>query len=117
MKRETTPFAILTIETSDERDIWAKFYWSKNSGMYGHQVITECAPNGEIFVINRTNGCGYCKKTAALEEFLMQATEKYIGLGGDLEYWLWGTPYHVGGNEFQIPLDKIPSVFRREERA
>ena len=116
MKRESTPFAILTIETDDDRHIWARFYWSKNSGVYGHQVITEANPNGDLFVTNKTNGCGFCKKSAALEDFLMQVTGKYIGMGGDLEYWLNNTEYHVGGNEYRLPIDKIP-VIRELRRA
>ena len=110
MKREITPFAILMIDTPDDRHIWAKFYWSKNSGMYGHQVITECNPTGDLFVTNKTNGCGFCKKSHALEEFIMQVTGKYYGMGGDLEYWLNNTEYHVGGNEYRLPIDKIPDL-------
>lgn len=109
MKRESTPFAILTIEDG-EKHIWAKFYWSKNSGIYGHQVITECSPDGNLFVVNRTNGCGFCKKSAALEEFIMQVTGKYVGFGGDLHYWLDGTEYHVGGNEYRLPIDKVTNI-------
>jgi len=115
MKKESTPFAILNVTTQDDRYIWAKFFWSKNSGMYGHQVITECN-TGEGFKTEKTGGCGFCKKSAALESFIKLATGKYVGIGGDLSYYLNNTEFHTGGNEYSIPLEKLTEITKLKEK-
>jgi hypothetical protein len=62
MKKESTPFAQLFIKVPKEHPsnenggIWAKFYWSQNAGVYGHQVITEYNA-GQGFKTSKTNGC------------------------------------------------------------
>ena len=116
MKKESTPFAVLNVTTDDNRHIWAKFYWSKNSGIYGHQVITECNPTGDLFITEKTNGCGFCKKSAALESFIMLATGKYISIGGDLDYYLNNTKYHTGGNEYSLPIEKLTNIANLKQR-
>lgn len=111
MKTESTPFAILEVITNDDQKgpIWAKFYWSANSGVYGHQVITEYnAGNG--FKTYKTNGCGYCKKSAALEHFLKEVTGKYQSLGGDLGYFLGRTKYHKGGNCYELNYSDLTKI-------
>jgi hypothetical protein len=112
MKKESTPFAILEIK--DNSGIWAKFYWSANSGTYGHQVIVEYNKDGNSFKTYKTNGCGFCKSTAALEHVIKEITGQYKSLGGDLKYWLGRSEHFQGGNHFTIKtvkdlliLDKI----------
>jgi hypothetical protein len=56
------------------------------------------------------NGCGFCKATQALETFIWQVTGGYKGLGGDLDYWLRGTPSHVGGNAYEVSLDELHTI-------
>ena len=68
MKRETSPINTIHITTNDDRSIWARFYWSKNSGVAGYQVITEYNV-GDKFETTKTNGGGYCKEAAAFAEF------------------------------------------------
>ena len=110
MKRESTPFAILIVKnTPDDKVIWARFYWSLNSGIYGHQVITEFN-DGSGFKTEKTGGCGYCKKSSALESFIKEVTGKYIGLGGDLDYYLGGSKYHHGGNYFEIDYADLLNI-------
>ena len=89
MKRELTPFATITIDTGDSL-AWAKFYWSKNSGTYGHQVITEYyLPTFEIPIQVKTGGCGFCKESDALGTFIVEyfggyknLPENHSGIGG-----------------------------------
>lgn len=115
MKRESTPFAILNVPTPENHPskenggIWAKFYWSQNSGVYGHQVITEYN-TGKGFDTYKTNGCGYCKKSAALERFVSEVTNDHNSLGGDLDWYVNGTKYHQGGNSYEIPLSKLTKI-------
>ena len=68
MKREESPISTINITTNDDRSIWARFYWSKNSGTYGHQVITEFNV-GDAFETAKTSGCGYCKESQAFADF------------------------------------------------
>lgn len=115
MKTESTPFARLDISTpkghkSDENGgIWARFYWSKNSGVYGHQVVTEYN-TGDGFKTEKTGGYGFCKKSAALESFLSNVNGSYIGLGGDLDYYLGGTKHNPGGNQFNLNIEDITKI-------
>lgn len=108
MKRELAAFAELDI-TETAVLIWARFYWSKNSGKYGHQVILEYNI-GNGFKKYVTNGCGFNKATAALEHFIKEVTGEYSDLGGDLEYHLRGTKYHKGGNYYELPISKLSSL-------
>lgn len=99
--------------------LWAKFYWSQNSGVYGHQVITECNI-GEGFETSKTGGCGYCKKSQSLELYANKVLkkykqpEKYKSLGGDLDWYLNRTINHVGGNEYAIHLDELENIDKIE---
>ncbi len=89
MKRESTPFATIAIDTGEDQ-AWAKFYWSKNSGTYGHQVITEYyLPTFEAPRQIKTGGCGFCKESDALGTFIVEyfggyknLPENHIGIGG-----------------------------------
>ena len=114
MKRESTPFAQLEV-TCPTKHIWAKFYWSVNSGVYGHQVITE-ANDGESYFTEKTGGCGFCKKSSALGSFINRVLKKqdknskYESFGGDLDYFLHGTECHTGGNNFIVPLNMLAGI-------
>ena len=80
MKRETSPIATITIDTGTDM-AWAKFYWSKNSGKYGHQVITEYyLPSFEAPVETTTGGCGFCKEADALGTFIVEYFGGYKNL-------------------------------------
>ena len=68
MKRETSSISTISITTNDERSIWARFYWSKNSGTYGHQVITEYNVGNGCETM-KTGGCGFCKESQAFADF------------------------------------------------
>jgi hypothetical protein len=68
MKREESAISTISITTDDNRSIWARFYWSKNSGTYGHQVITEYNI-GDEFETMKTGGCGFCKESQAFSDF------------------------------------------------
>ena len=86
MKREASPISQISITTKDDRSIWARFYWSKNSGTYGHQVITEYNV-GDAFQTAKTNGCGYCKESSAFADFTKEVFpeldyRELDGLGG-----------------------------------
>ena len=98
MKRESTPFATITIDNG-ETQAWAKFYWSKNSGTYGHQVITEYyLPTFEAPIQIKTSGFGFCKEADSLGTFIIEyfggyknLPENHIGIGSckldNLVYW------------------------------
>ena len=86
MKREESPISTINITTNDDRSIWARFYWSKNSGTYGHQVITEFNV-GDAFETAKTNGCGFCKESQAFSDFAQKVLPElgyndFDGLGG-----------------------------------
>ena len=114
MKRESTAFAVLIVKNAPETiegPIWAKFYWSANSGMYGHQVITECNL-GDGFSTFKTGGCGYCKKSQALETFVSKVIGEYRSFGGDLHYYLGNgeSGHYSGGNYFEIDYKDLGKI-------
>ena len=81
MKRENTPFATLSINNNGHIS-WARFYWSKNSGAFGHQVITEYYIDGkfEAPIEVKTGGCGFCKEADALGSFIVEYFGGYKNL-------------------------------------
>lgn len=90
MKHEQTPFNTIVIKNENGFDSWAKFYWSTNSGQYGHQVITEyCLPSFDAPKKVKTNGCGFCKQADALGTFIVEyfggyknLPENHLSIGG-----------------------------------
>ena len=116
MKKEFSPFQILDIKLSkkqkidyDNSPIWAKLYWSKNSGIYGYQVIIEYnAGNG--FESYTTSGCGYCKASHALEHFYQELFNDYKYFSGDLDYHCRGTRYSKGGNYYAMTLNQFKKL-------
>ena len=99
MKRETSPINTISITTNDSRSIWARFYWSKNSGTFGHQVITEYNV-GDDFETMKTGGSGFCKESQAFADFVYKvfpelSCHDFDNLGSgtmqDLMWWKNGT--------------------------
>ena len=89
MKKESTPFNKLTVKLRKNHPalknggVWLNLFWSKNAGMYGHQVIAEYNI-GEGFETYTTSGCGYCKSSAALEHFIIKLNKEYTSCSGDM---------------------------------
>jgi len=108
MQTETTPTAILNIENSQ---IWAKMYWSKNAGVYGHQVVMHYN-DGEGYKEWKSSGCGYCKLSSALDHLytVIIKPKKYKCLGGDIAYYAGGTKHHKGGNYYSMSLNKFKNI-------
>ncbi len=117
MKRETSPISTITINTGNDM-AWAKFYWSKNSGTYGHQIITEYyLPSFEVPIEVKTNGCGFCKESDALGTFIVEyfggyknLPENHIGIGG---YKLDNLAYRAGlprGRDISITHDEFVAM-------
>jgi len=115
MKREIAELTRLDIKLGigDLRQegggVWARFYWSANRGLYGHQGILEYSA-GKGFETYTTQGCGYCKQSALLEHFYQKVFDKYEGLGGDLEYYASATKCHKGGNCYYMTLNQFKKI-------
>jgi hypothetical protein len=77
---------------------WAKLYWTKSSGQYGHQMITVYC-NGKDIATNKTSGCGYSKLGSSLENLFrfIGSKPKEYQMNSDSLY-----PYHIGGNYYRI---------------
>ena len=94
MKRESSAISTVSIETNDDRSIWARFYWSQNAGIHGHQVITEFNV-GEGLQTAKTGGSGYCKESSAFEGFCYKVFPElnyhdFDGVGSsDLSGLIW----------------------------
>ena len=115
MKRETSPISTINILTEDDRSIWARFYWSKNSGTYGHQVITEFNV-GDSFETAKTNGCGFCKEAAAFSDFCRNVFpdlnhHDFDKLGSsDLQGLMWRKNGASVGRDVEMTLEAFKSL-------
>ena len=115
MKREESAISTISITTSDERSIWARFYWSKNSGQYGHQVITEYNV-GDKFETMKTGGCGYCKEASAFEEFTRKVFPElgyhdFDGIGsGTLKNLIWRKNRVSASRDVEMTLEEFKTL-------
>ena len=111
MKTESTPFAILIIKNAPmEQPICARFYWSANKGVYGYQVVTEYNA-GKGFEKAKTNGMGYCKQSAALENFIHKITGQSMGIHTTLRELLGAAEHFAGSNYYEVDWKNIKDVF------
>ncbi len=115
MKRESTPFTTIKVKTDDDRSIWARFYWSQNSGIHGYQVITEYN-TGDGFEKTKTNGYGFCKESAAFESFTRRVFpaltyDQFDGLGGQtLQEMIWSKNGVRPGRDIVMSLDEFKAL-------
>lgn len=115
MKREESAISTISISTSDDRSIWARFYWSKNSGTYGHQVITEYNV-GNGFETAKTNGCGFCKESSAFAEFCQNVFpdltyHDFDKLGSsDLQALIWRKNRVSAGRDVEMTLEEFKAL-------
>lgn len=70
---ESTPCSIVEVTLRGEVIAVFNAYWTANRGTYGYQIAscgryTDGNGNLEQFE-HKTDGCGYCKETAAFEDF------------------------------------------------
>ena len=118
MKREESPISTITITTNDDRSIWARFYWSKNSGTYGHQVITEFNV-GDDFETAKTSGCGYCKESQAFANFVKQVFPELgyhdfdkLG-GGTMQDLMWRKNRVSADRDVEMSLEQFETLVRK----
>ncbi len=115
MKREESSISTISISTSDDRSIWARFYWSKNSGIHGHQVITEYNVGNE-FETAKTGGSGYCKESSAFAEFCRNVFpeltyHEFDGLGSsDLKGLIWRKNRVSAGRDVEMALEDFRTL-------
>lgn len=110
---ESTPSTILVLTHKGKVIHELRQHWTEKAGLYGYQIVSQMwvtDRNGkEEYSENATSGCGYCKESNSLDNFARSVMGKYVGLGGNVSYFLRGTKYHKGGNYYEMPL----SVFKR----
>ena len=104
-----TPFKVIKIDSWEIR-----LYWTKNSGVYGYQVIAvvwgdyyEHLDGLERYSY-KTGGCGYCKESSAVEHCFRQIgiKPKNMILGSSsIDH-----NYRIGGNFYSVPLKDIRKV-------
>ena len=115
MKREASAISTISITTSDERSIWARFYWSKNSGQYGHQVITEYNV-GDGFETMKTGGCGFCKESSAFENFTRKVLPElsyhdFDGVGGSpMTNFIWYKTGKRPGRDVEMTIEEFKTL-------
>lgn len=111
---ESTPCLELDVTVKGKTVAWLHLYWSVNAGMYGYQVAARfnTKEDGSGYAEYKTGGCGYCKEADAFEHFLLELTDKYVGLGGSCSYYLRGTKYHKGGNYYSVPLSVLKRLIK-----
>ena len=116
-RTESTPF--LNLELGEHHYI--RLWWSKNAGQYGYQVYGAlCFVGGEYSkrdtVFYKTDGCGYCKESAAIEALLRSAGVKphCMTLGAEsIPY-----KYRIGGNHYAVPeadIVELPDLITLED--
>lgn len=99
-------------------DYRISLYWTKNAGMYGHQVVYEVLKIGEgIVLADSTTGCGYCKKSEALAtcfRFIGSAPRAMLSTLN--KYCIMEMPhqYFVGGNFYRVPKKDILKLKKRK---
>jgi hypothetical protein len=115
MKREESPISTITVSTNDERYIWARFYWSKNSGIHGHQIITEFNVNDK-FETTKTNGSGFNKEAAAFESFILRVFPNIdrkdfenIG-GGSMQDIIWWKLGQRSSRDVEMTIEELKSL-------
>jgi len=115
MKREESAISTINITTNDSRSIWARFYWSKNSGQYGRQVITEYNV-GDGFKTMRTGGCGFCKESSAFEDFTRKVFPElsyhdFDRLGsGTLQDIMWWKNRVSAGRDVEMSIEEFKAL-------
>ena len=115
MKREESAISTISITTNDERSIWARFYWSKNKGQNGHQVITEFNV-GDDFETMKTGGGGYCKESKAFAEFTRKVFPElsyhdFDRLGsGTMENLIWRKNRVSAGRDVEMSIEEFKAL-------
>ena len=102
---DTVPFQ--EIEFSGKATI--KLYWTKRQGSMGYQVhcIIHDFQGEEVKMGSfKTNGCGFCKESAAYWKALrtlgiMSKEDRSAFNGAGVSY-----DYHVGGNFYRVPASQ-----------
>lgn len=106
---ESTPSCELEIiphGNSKDKTKWLfRTYWTEKAGVYGYQVVWQVFKNYSLESQGVTGGCGYCKESAAFEDFLRVIRGKYTGCGGDVSHYLW--KYRKGGNFYQCTMNQL----------
>lgn len=100
MDRET-PFADIEFGANTIR-----LYWTKG-GVYGPQVAAIVWRDHKLHGYTKTTGCGYCKKSAALESALdsLGLKPKQHNANNFIRYC-----YHIGGNFYRVPENEIELI-------
>ena len=100
-----TPFAYIDIVDGTKTHT-VKLYWT-TGGVYGSQVSAFIYKQGNdglnTVYHDKTNGCGYCKKSHMWSSILHQFGWKNEAKGEDFINW----KYHVGGNYYRYDLSTI----------
>jgi len=115
MKREESAISSISIKTDDSRSIWARFYWSKNSGQYGHQVITEYNV-GDGFETMKTSGWGFCKESSAFEDFTRKVFPElsyhdFAGVGGSpMTRLIWNKTGKRPGRDVEMTIEEFKTL-------
>ena len=114
MKREESAISTINISNTG-RSIWARFYWSKNSGTYGHQVITEFNV-GVDFETAKTSGCGYCKESKAFADFTRSVFPEltyhdFESLGsGTMKDLIWRKNRVSAGRDVEMTIEEFKTL-------
>ena len=112
MKREESAISTISITTNDDRSIWARFYWSKNSGIHGHQVITEYNVDDAVETM-KTGGCGFCKESQAFADFTRKVFPElnyhdFDGIGsGTMKDLTWRKNRVSAGRDVEMSLEEF----------
>lgn len=96
-----TPFLVVDLPDGVE----LRQYWTKNAGMYGHQVVTVIFNYPNEVWSYKTSGCGYCKQSQGLE---MAWQELGYKPAKQVSHDKLNRDYFVGGNYYKV--DEIIKV-------
>ncbi len=108
MKKESVPFAVINVVDAGKE---CHLYWSKNSGVMGHQVIGQIYDNNAMKFQWKTSGCGFCKQSDALDTFVEDV------LGNRMSYH--DRPSEVlrdscrGGNYYELTREELRKAVMR----
>ena len=108
-KCESTPFKCITLQGHCRIEL----YWSKNSGLYGHQVYGVLHDREIDSIFMRTQGCQYSK-----EEFILDLLLRKVGImprGQSLGGATIPHNYYICGNYYKVLKKDVLKIKPRKK--